>query len=67
MSELRQRQARVVRVIREMVSPADLVTALNMPDGYTLVGIVVGDQSTNITANATIELVFRSEVMEDVD
>jgi mannose/fructose/N-acetylgalactosamine-specific phosphotransferase system component IIC len=38
-----------------------------MPDGYTLVGIVVGDQSTNITANATIELVFRSEVMEDVD
>ena len=63
----RQRQARVVRVIRELVSPADLVTALAMPEGYTLVGVVVGDQHVNITENATIELVFRSDVMEAIE
>lgn len=60
----RNRQVSVSRVVREVLTPEQLVQAFGLPDDYQLTHIGVGAQSLHLGPQTSIELVFTADSTE---
>jgi hypothetical protein len=67
MDEPRQRQAKVVRVLREEITPAALIAALGIPEAYILMEIGVMTRRLGVPKDGVLELVFQAETIEEVE